>query len=67
MSEQDHEEAATDGGVGEDAKAKFREALDRKKAGQHRTADGQSNTGNVHGSETSGPVQRTFRRRAGSS
>ncbi|RYV52469.1 DUF5302 domain-containing protein [Pengzhenrongella frigida] len=66
MSQQEHEDAATDGGVSEDAKAKFREALDRKKAGQHKTADGQSNTGNVHGSETSGPAQRTFRRRAGS-
>lgn len=66
MSQQDHDDAAADGGVSEDAKAKFREALDRKKAGQHKTADGQSNTGNVHGSETSGPVQRTFRRRAGS-
>lgn len=63
---QDHEDAATDGGVAQDAKAKFREALDRKKAAQHKTADGQTNTGNVHGSETSGPVQRTFRRRAGS-
>ena len=66
MSQEDHEDAATDGGVSEDAKAKFREALDRKKAGQHRTAEGQGNTGHVHGSETSGPVQRTFRRRAGS-
>jgi len=65
MAQQD-EDAATDGSASEDAKAKFREALDRKKAGRHRTADGQSNTGNVHGSETSGPVQRTFRRRAGS-
>jgi phosphoglycolate phosphatase len=66
MSQQENEDAAADGGVSEDAKAKFREALDRKKAGQHKTADGQSNTGHVHGSETSGPVQRTFRRRAGS-
>lgn len=66
MAQQDHDDAATDGGVSEDAKAKFRAALDRKKAGQHRTADGQDNTGNVHGSETAGPVQRTFRRRAGS-
>lgn len=66
MEQQEHDDAATDSGVGEDAKARFREALDRKKAGQHRTADSQSNTGNVHGSETSGPVQRTFRRRAGS-
>lgn len=66
MAQQEHEDAATESGVGDDAKAKFREALDRKKAAQHRTADGKGNTGNVHGSETSGPVQRTFRRRAGS-
>ncbi|MGV8965432.1 MAG: DUF5302 domain-containing protein [Cellulomonas sp.] len=66
MSQQENEDAAADGGVSEDAKAKFREALDRKKAGQHKTANGQTNTGQVHGSETSGPVQRTFRRRAGS-
>lgn len=66
MAQHDEGKAAADGGVTDDAKAKFRAALDRKKAGQHRTPDGQENTGNVHGSETSGPVQRTFRRRAGS-
>ena len=49
----------------EDAKAKFREALDRKNAASHRTADASSNTGSVHGSETVGPVQRTFRRKSG--
>jgi hypothetical protein len=49
----------------EEAKAKFREALDRKNAARHRTADGGSNTGAVHGSETVGPVQRTFRRKSG--
>jgi len=50
----------------EDAKAKFREALDRKKATGHRTADGSRNTGSVHSSETTGPVQRQFRRKSGS-
>ncbi|MCB7137760.1 DUF5302 domain-containing protein [Cellulosimicrobium marinum] len=49
----------------EEAKAKFREALDRKNAARHRTADGETNTGSVHGSETVGPVQRTFRRKSG--
>ncbi|MBD8079218.1 DUF5302 domain-containing protein [Cellulosimicrobium arenosum] len=49
----------------EDAKAKFREALDRKNAAQHRTAEGDRNTGSVHGSETVGPVQKTFRRKSG--
>jgi len=51
----------------EDAKAKFREALDRKKSTSHRTADGRSQTGPVHGSETSGPTQRRFQRKSGSS
>lgn len=49
----------------EDAKARFKEALDRKNAAHHRTADGDRNTGSVHGSETVGPVQRTFRRKSG--
>jgi len=53
--------------VSEDAKAKFREALERKKGATHRTADGQSNTGAVHGPETSGPGQRRFQRKSGSS
>jgi hypothetical protein len=50
----------------EDTKAKYREALERKKSAQHRTSDGSQNTGSVHGSETSGPVQRQFRRKSGS-
>ncbi|GEA83982.1 MAG: DUF5302 domain-containing protein [Cellulomonas sp.] len=53
--------------VSEDAKAKFREALERKKSSQHRTADAQANTGTVHGSETNGPGQRRFQRKSGSS
>ncbi|UJP38751.1 DUF5302 domain-containing protein [Cellulomonas palmilytica] len=59
-----HDETKT--AVSEDAKAKFREALERKKGAAHRTADGQSNTGAVHGSETSGPAQRRFQRKSGS-
>jgi hypothetical protein len=54
------------GAVTEDAKAKFREALERKKSAQHRSADGTSNTGQVHGSETAGPSQRRFQRKSGS-
>ena len=50
----------------EDTKERFREALERKKANGHRTADGQTNTGAVHGSETSGPAQRRFQRKSGS-
>jgi Family of unknown function (DUF5302) len=64
MAQQDDEHAET--APAQDAKARFREALDRKKSAGHRTADGQNNTGNVHGSETTGPSQRTFRRRSGS-
>ncbi|MFC8733323.1 DUF5302 domain-containing protein [Luteimicrobium sp. NPDC057192] len=47
-------------------KAKFREALDRKKAAQHTSAsDGARDRGAVHGSETQGPVRREFRRKSG--
>jgi hypothetical protein len=63
----DHDESPTTEQVPQDAKTKFREALDRKKAAaQHRSADGSRNTGSVHGSETAGPVQRQFRRKSGS-
>lgn len=48
-----------------DAKARFKEALDRKNAAQGRTAAGDVNTGAVHGSETTGPVQKMFRRKSG--
>ncbi|QGQ19613.1 MULTISPECIES: DUF5302 domain-containing protein [Cellulomonas] len=50
----------------DEAKARFREALERKKAQGHRTTDGTRNTGPVHGSETAGPVQRRFQRKSGS-
>ncbi|AEG44035.1 DUF5302 domain-containing protein [Isoptericola variabilis] len=50
---------------GADAKARFKEALDRKNATHHRTADGETNTGAVHGPETAGPVQKMFRRKSG--
>jgi len=53
--------------VSEDAKARFREALERKKSAQHRTAGGANGTAAVHGSETSGPTQRRFQRKSGSS
>ena len=65
MAQDDKDAPAT--GVSDDAKARFREALERKKAARHRTAQGTGNTGAVHGPETSGPSQRTFRRRSGSS
>lgn len=48
-----------------DAKAKFKEALDRKNAARSRTSAGDVNTGAVHGSETTGPVQKMFRRKSG--
>ncbi len=52
--------------VSEDTKEKFREALERKRAAAHPTADGDRNTGAVHGSETAGPAQRRFQRKSGS-
>ena len=54
-----------DASVSDDTKAKFKEALDRKNAGQHRSAEGSSNTGTVHGSETAGKMKRVFRRKSG--
>ncbi len=53
--------------VSEDAKAKFREALERKKAAEHRSASSADGGGPVRGSETAGPVQRRFQRKSGSS
>ncbi|SDS63385.1 DUF5302 domain-containing protein [Paraoerskovia marina] len=54
------------GAPSDEARAKFREALERKQASRHRTAEGDRNTGAVHGSETAGPMQqRTFRRKSG--
>lgn len=55
------------GSPSEEAKEKFRQALDAKKARSHPTADGGTPDGGVHGSETTGPVQRQFRRKSGSS
>ncbi len=53
------------GAVGADAKARFREALERKQGAAHRSAQGRPNTGTVHGPETAGPGKRTFRRKTG--
>ncbi|WP_420113960.1 DUF5302 domain-containing protein [Pseudactinotalea sp.] len=47
-----------------DAKAKMREALERKKEQDHLTAEGRRNTGQVHGSEVTGG-RRMFRRKSG--
>jgi hypothetical protein len=67
VADQDSTDDPTPAGVTDDAKAKFREALERKKAAHHRTAQGSGNTGAVQGSETAGRAQRTFRRRSGAS
>ena len=68
MANQDNDpDAPTPAQVSDDAKAKFRQALERKKAANHRSSQGSGNTGAVQGSETTGPSQRTFRRRSGSS
>ncbi|UFU05143.1 DUF5302 domain-containing protein [Ruania halotolerans] len=48
-----------------DAKAKMREALERKSEREHPTARGHRNTGAVHGSEVDGPGgRRVFRRKS---
>lgn len=52
--------------VSEDAKAKFREALERKKSAHHRSTDGSAAGASVRGSETAGPAQRRFQRKSGS-
>ncbi|MCA5893170.1 DUF5302 domain-containing protein [Isoptericola sp. NEAU-Y5] len=52
-------------GPSEDTKARFREALEKKNAARHPSAGAEANTGQVHGSETNGPVQKMFRRKSG--
>ncbi len=59
-SDKDRAPAASD-----DAKAKFREALERKKQAAHRSAEAREETGSVHGSEVTGGGRRTFRRKTG--
>ncbi|WP_418277236.1 DUF5302 domain-containing protein [Isoptericola jiangsuensis] len=49
----------------DEARAKFKAALEKKNAASHRSADSDRNTGSVHGSETTGPVQQMFRRKSG--
>ncbi|MBN9605780.1 MAG: DUF5302 domain-containing protein [Actinomycetales bacterium] len=57
--------AAADGSAPDDIKAKFREALERKKAGSSgarpSTGTGRQAQGSTHGAET----QRMFRRKSG--
>jgi hypothetical protein len=57
--------AANPGAPSEEAKARFREALERKSAAARNRGSGQQNTGAVHGSETTGPTQKMFRRKSG--
>lgn len=56
-------ERRTDG-ADEDAKKRFREALERKRATTHRTEQAPPGTSGVHGPETHGG-RRTFRRKTG--
>lgn len=62
-SEADHDREPVE--AAQDAKSKMRAALDRKRALEHRTAEGRQNTGSVHGSEVTGPGKRVFRRKSG--
>ena len=50
-----------------EAKERFRQALEAKKARSHPTTDGGGSDSGVRGGETTGPVQRQFRRKSGSS
>jgi hypothetical protein len=49
----------------DDAKARFREALERKHQAAHRSDEARRNTGVVQGSEVTGTGRRTFRRKTG--
>lgn len=49
----------------DDPKARFKAALDKKNAAAHRSNQGSANTGAVHGSESTGPGKRMFRRKSG--
>lgn len=48
-----------------DPKERFRQALERKNASGHPTADGARTGGAVHGPEVTGASKRTFRRKTG--
>lgn len=49
-----------------DVKAKMREALEKKKAAHHASAEGGRKTGAVHGPEVTGNAsQKMFRRKSG--
>lgn len=60
MTSQEEASTAPD----DDVKAKFREALERKKARSHRSAEGAEHQGSRHGPGTVGG-QRMFRRKSG--
>jgi len=49
----------------DDAKARFREALERKKQAEHRSTEAREATGAVHGPEVTGGSRRMFRRKSG--
>ncbi|GAB2453296.1 DUF5302 domain-containing protein [Xylanimonas ulmi] len=65
MPSDDTHEAPTRPTPSQEARAKFREALERKASATTRHNEGQRNRGSVTGSETSGPTQRRFRRKSG--
>ena len=57
--------SAAESSASADAKARFREALDRKHDTAHRSAEGRQNTGVVQGSEVTASAKRSFRRKTG--
>lgn len=48
-----------------EAKQRFKEALERKKAAEHRSEAAARNDGAVHGPEVTGRGKRSFRRKTG--
>ena len=61
MADQDKADQAP----AQDAKERFKEALDRKNAAAHRSAKAARNDGSVRGSEVVGGGRRSFRRKTG--
>jgi hypothetical protein len=52
-------------GPSDDAKERFKAALERKNAAARRSETGARNDGTVHGTEVTGGGRRSFRRKTG--
>lgn len=65
MTDSDPKHGDAQTGPSDEAKAKFREALERKKAGHHRNGEAGSASGPVQDADPVAASQRTFRRKSG--